>query len=138
MIVLDTNVVSALMNDPPDEQVVDWLNRQPESSIWVSSVTILEIEFGLQVMPAGKRRTGLAERFERVLQEMDRRIAVFDDEAARATASLMASWQKKGRPRDLRDSMIAGVVLALHASLATRNVAHFSDIPATVVNPWSS
>jgi predicted nucleic acid-binding protein len=138
MIILDTNVVSALMNDPPDEQVVAWLNRQPESSIWVSSVTILEIEFGLHVIPGGKRRTGLADRFERVLQEMDRRIAVFDEDAARATASLMVSWQKKGRPRDFRDTMIAGIVLALHASLATRHVAHFSDIPATVVNPWSS
>jgi len=137
MIILDTNVVSALMNDPPDKPVVDWVNRQPESSIWVSSVTIFEIEFGLHVMPVGKRRTGLAERFERLLQEMDHRIAVFDEDAARATAGLMASRQKKGRPGDLRDSMIAGIVLAHRASLATRNTAHFADL-ATVVNPWSA
>jgi toxin FitB len=138
MTILDTNVVSALMNDPPDERVVAWLNRQPESSIWMNSVTILAVEFGLQLMPAGKRRTGLAQRFERILEEMDRRIAVFDESAARTTANLMAMRQKKGRVGDLRDTMIAGIVVAHHASLATRNVAHFVDIPATVVNPWSA
>jgi len=80
----------------------------------------------------------LSQVFELILEEMDSRIAVFDEEAARVTASLMASRQKKGRVRDLRDSMIAGVVLARNASLATRNTAHFSDVPATVVNPWEA
>jgi len=126
------------MNDPSDEQVVDWLNLQPESSVWMNSVTILEIEFGLQVMPAGRRRSALAHRFEQILDEMDRRIAVFDEDAARAAANLMASRQKKGRPVELRDTMIAGIVLACHASLATRNLAHFSDVAAIVVNPWPS
>jgi predicted nucleic acid-binding protein len=138
MTILDTNVVSALMNDPADERAVAWLDRQPESSMWMNSVTIFEIDFGLQVMPAGRRRTALAHRFEQILDEMDRRIAVFDEDAARATANLMASRQKKGRPGDLRDTMIAGIVIARHASLATRNVAHFSDIAATVINPWST
>ena len=136
MTILDTNVVSALMNDPPTERVVAWLNLQPESSVWMSSITILEIEFGLQVMPAGRRRTALAQRFERILEEVDWRIAVFDGEAARLTAALMAARQKKGRVGELRDTMIAGIVLARHASLATRNVAHFSDLSLAIVNPW--
>jgi hypothetical protein len=137
MIILDTNVVSALMKDLPEAEVVTWLDRQPESSVWMNSITILEVEFGLQVMPAGKRRTGLARRFQRILEEMDWRIAVFDGEAAQQTAILMAARQKKGRVGELRDTMIAGIVLARHASLATRNVAHFSDISAAVVNPWN-
>jgi predicted nucleic acid-binding protein len=49
----------------------------------------------------------------------------------------MASRHKKGRPVDLRDTMIAGIVLAHHATLATRNTAHFEDIAAAVVNPWA-
>jgi len=138
MTILDTNVVSALMNDSPDEQVVSWLNRQAESSIWMSSITIFEIEFGLQIMPAGRRRTALAHRFAHTLGEMERRIAVFDEDAARETASLMAMRQKKGLVRDLRDSMIAGIVLSRHASLATRNLTHFADIAAAVVNPWAA
>ncbi len=137
MIILDTNVISALMNDPPEGKVVAWIDRQPQNSIWTTSITVLEIRFGLETMPAGKRRTGLSQVFERILEELDSRVAVFDEEAARMTASLMALRQKKGRIGDLRDTMIAGIVLARNASLATRNVAHFSDIDATVVNPWA-
>ena len=138
MIILDTNVISALMNDPPDSKVVTWFDRQAGSSIWTTSITVLEIQFGLQIMPAGKRRTGLSQIFELILGEIDSRIAGLDEEAARATASLMASRQKTGRIGDLRDTMIAGIVIARHASLATRNTAHFSDIPATVVDPWTA
>ncbi len=138
MIILDTNVISALMNDPPDRKVVDWFDRQVASLIWTTSITVLEIQFGLQIMPAGKRRTGLSLVFELILEGIDSHIADFDEEAARQTAELMASRQKAGRVGELRDSMIAGVVLARHASLATRNVAHFSDIPATVLDPWTA
>jgi toxin FitB len=136
--ILDTNVLSALMTDPPEASVVTWLNRQPASAIWTTSVTILEIQFGLEIMPAGRRRTALTEKFERTLEEMGRRIAVFDEEAARVTAALMASRRKHGAVGELRDTMIAGIVLSRHATLATRNTAHFSDISATVVNPWTA
>jgi hypothetical protein len=138
VIILDTNVISALMNDPPDSKVVAWFDRQAGSSIWTTSITVLEIQFGLQIMPAGKRRTGLSQIFELILGEIDSRIAGLDEEAARATASLMASRQKTGRIGDLRDTMIAGIVIARHASLATRNTAHFSDVPATVVDPCTA
>ena len=126
------------MNDPPESKVVTWFDRQPESSIWTTSISILEIQFGLQSMATGKRRTGLSQVFEIILKEMNGRLAVFDEDAARATASLMASRQKRGRVGELRDSMIAGIVLARRASLATRNVTHFADISATVVNPWEA
>ena len=124
------------MNDPPESKLVTWLDRQPESSIWITSISILEIQFGLQSMAAGERRTVLSQVFEIIVKEMNGRIAVFDEDAARATASLMASRQNRGRVGELRDSMIAGIVLARRASLATRNLTHFGDISAAVVNPW--
>jgi len=124
------------MNDPPDEKVVSWIDLQPELSIWTTSVTILEVHFGLAIMPAGKRRTALVQKFERIIDEMGRRIAGLDEEAARITADLMAARQKQGRVGEFRDSMIAGIVLSRRASLATRNVTHFSVISATIVNPW--
>jgi predicted nucleic acid-binding protein len=137
MIVLDTNVLSALMRQTPDAQVVAWLDRQPRISIWTTSVTILEIRFGLQIMPAGKRRTALLHAFEAMLEKLGGRIASFDDAAAREAAGLIVSRHKKGRPVDLRDAVIAGIVLAHHATLATRDTAHFGDIAADVVNPWA-
>ena len=136
MIVLDTNVLSALMRSAPDAQVIAWLDKQPRTSVWTTSVTILEIRFGFQIMAAGKRKELLLETFEIVLEKMDRRIAPFDEAAAMQAADLMASRQRKGRSVELRDTMIAGIVVARHATLATRNVVHFEDLSVPVVNPW--
>jgi len=138
MIVLDTNVLSALMRQTPDTHVITWLDQQPRTSIWTTSVTILEVRFGLQIMAKGKRRSLLIQTFEALLDKMGRRIASFDAAAAKEAAELMAERQRKGRPGDLRDTMIAGIVLARHATLATRNTSHFEDLAAAVVNPWAS
>lgn len=137
MIILDTNVLSALMLQTPDRRVVEWLDRQPRMSIWTTSVTILEVRFGLEILPAGKRRSFLIQAFDAVLDKIGQRVAPFDNEAAREAGLLMADRQRKGRPGDLRDTMIAGIVLAHGATLATRNIAHFSDTAASLVNPWS-
>ena len=138
MTILDSNVVSALMNDPPEEKVVAWLDGQARNSIWTTSITVFEIRSGLEIIAAGKRQARLSELFERILDRFQQRIAVFDTEAARLAASLTAVRRNKGRTGELRDTMIAGIVLANRASLATRNVAHFADISATVVNPWNA
>lgn len=135
MIILDTNVVSALMQQAPDPMLLSWLDRQPRASIWTSAITVLEIRFGLQIMPAGKRQHLLIQSFDMLLEKIGHRVAVFDDAAAQQASNLMAGRHKKGRPGDLRDTMIAGIVLANHATLATRNTAHFEDVPR-VVNPW--
>jgi toxin FitB len=75
--------------------------------------------------------------FERWLGEIvQQRIASYDETAARCVAELAADRQKRGGPGELRDTMIAGIVLASHAKLATRNVSHFADIAASVANPW--
>lgn len=138
MVILDTNVLSALMRDAPDKSVLSWVDRQPHSSVWTSSVTVLEIQTGLEVMPTGKKRVSLAEDFERLLDRIDHRVVAFDESAARFAAELIGSRRKKGRVGDLRDTMIAGIVLAHGATLATRNTAYFSDISATIVNPWNA
>lgn len=137
MIILDTNVLSALMQQAPDPNVLAWLDQQPRSSIWTTAITVLEIRFGLQILAAGKRRTLLMQGFDVLLEKIGQRIAPFDDAAAQQAANLMATRQKRGRPGDLRDTMIAGIVLAQHATLATRNTSHFEDV-SPVVNPWTA
>ena len=138
MIVLDTNVFSALMQVSPEPKVIAWLNRQPRTSVWTTSVTVFEIRFGLQIMASGKRRAALLQKFESLVERIEHRVASFDDAAADHAADLMASRQNAGRPGDLRDTMIAGIVVARQAALATRNTTHFRDISATVVNPWDA
>jgi predicted nucleic acid-binding protein len=137
MIILDTNVLSALMRQLPDEDVVRWLDRQPRTSIWTTSVTVFEIRFGLQILATGKRRTLLAEAFEELLARLGQRVVTFDVAAAGQASDLMAARHRKGRPGGLRDTMIAGIVLAQHAMLATRNTVHFEDASIALVNPWT-
>jgi predicted nucleic acid-binding protein len=135
MIVLDTDVLSELMR--ADTIVVGWLNQQPRTSVWTTSVTVLEIRYGLAIMPAGRRQSRRSIEFERVIEDdLERRVLPFDSGAAVQSASLMARRQLAGRPRDLRDTMIAGIALAQRATLATRNVRHFDDLDVPVVDPW--
>ena len=137
MIILDTNVLSAMMQQIPEANVLAWLDRQPRTSIWTTSITVLEIRFGLQILAAGKRRAGLMQGFDALLEKIGHRIAPFDEAAAVLAANLMAARQKRGRPGDLRDTMIAGIVLAHNATLATRNTSHFEDV-SILVNPWTA
>ena len=139
MIILDTNVLSELMRDEPNACVVHWIDRQPQSSIWITSITLMEIRYGLQSLPAGRRSARLMRELEAVLtEEIEERYASFDTAAAQQAASLMAGRKRQGRPAEFRDTMIAGIVMSRHAILATRNTAHFSDLGSNVVNPWNA
>jgi hypothetical protein len=137
MTILDTNVLSEFMLHSPSPRVIGWLDRQPRSSLWTTAVTIFEIRVGLQIMLSSKRREVLNQRFDELLAHINEQIVPFDTEAAQEASSLMASRKMQGRPRDLRDTMIAGIVLARRTSLATRNVAHFDDISAPLIDPWN-
>lgn len=139
MIILDTNVISSLMRAPADRAVLDWLDQQPRTSVWITAVTLLEVHFGLDVMADGRRKPIRAKAFKQLVDEkLERRIANFDAAAAQETAVLMGARQRRGEPRDLRESMIAGIALARRAVLATRNVKHFDDAGIEIVNPWQS
>jgi predicted nucleic acid-binding protein len=136
MIILDTNVISALMRDPVDATVLGWLNRQSSTSVWTTAVTVLESRFGVARMVAGRRRDALTQSLDRVIaDDLEGRILAFDQTAAEHTAILMARRQSEGRTGDLRDSMIAGIALARRATLATRNVKHFEDAGINIVDP---
>ena len=137
MIMLDTNVLSGLMQQQPDPQVVAWLDGQSAESIWLNSVTLFEIRFGLALLASGRRKKLLHERFEELLQDdLQNRVLLFDTNAAAQAAQFAADRKAGGRPVDMRDTFIAGIALAHKAILATRNIRHFSDLSVTVVNPW--
>jgi toxin FitB len=138
MIILDTNVISALMSIRPDDIVVRWMDKQPDSSIWTSSVTVFEIASGIELLPRGRKRDRLRSEFDRFIEEdIERRVLPFDELAAETAASLVGARRRGGRLGELRDTMIAGIAIARRATLATRNIRHFDDLPVPVVNPWS-
>lgn len=139
MIILDTNVLSALMQETPEASVIAWLDRQPAESVWITSITLFESRLGLALLPKGRRRQILELAFSRLLNEdLENRVLDFDSEAATQAALLAAERQKTGRSVDMRDTQIAGIALARHATLATRNVRHFGDLRIPVVDPWTA
>jgi predicted nucleic acid-binding protein len=137
VIILDTNVLSALMRTPAEAVVVTWLDAQSADSVWISSIPAFETRFGLGLLPKGRRRTGLERAFDSVLSiDLANRVLPFDAPAAAAAARLAADRQRSGRPVDLRDALIAGIALARRATIATRNTRHFEGLEVPVVNPW--
>jgi predicted nucleic acid-binding protein len=137
MIILDTNVLSALMRRDPDPPVVQWLDLQAPQSIWITSISLFESRLGLALVPDGRRRRALEAAFSRLLDDdLENRVLPFDSEAALQAALLAAARQRVGRPVDIRDTQIAGIAQARRATLATRNVRHFEGLSVPVVNPW--
>lgn len=139
VIILDTNILSALMRKEPDTAVVRWLDRQPTESVWITSMTLFEARLGLALLPKGRRQQMLETAFTALLKEdLEHRVLDFDTAATAAAASLAARRQKAGRSIHMRDTQIAGIALARRATLATRNVRHFADLKVPVVDPWEA
>jgi len=137
MIVLDTNVLSALMRDTPDPAVVEWLDNQPTESIWTTSVTVFEIRTGIEVLTPSRRRKRLDEIFSQLLDDdLDGRVQSFDVAAAFAAGTIAATLQRVGRAVEIRDVQIGGIVASRRATVATRNTRHFDGTGVDLVNPW--
>jgi len=138
MIVLDTNVLSALMRTEPEEIVVRWLDAQPAESIWTTAVTVFEVRTGLELLVPSRRRQHLESAFERLLHEdLADRVLPFDTAAANAAGPVVATRQQAGKTVEIRDAQIAGIALARRATLATRNTPHFKDLGVRLVDPWA-
>jgi predicted nucleic acid-binding protein len=139
MIILDTNVLSTLMQKEPERAVVAWVDRQPAESVWITSITLFETHLGLALLPAGRRQQTLQAAFAQLLeQDLENRVLDFDGAAAVEAAALAAERQRAGRPVDMRDTQMAGIARARRATLATRNVRHFADLKVPVVDPWTA
>jgi toxin FitB len=138
LILLDTNVLSALMLREPDPTVVEWLDARPAESIWTTAVTVFEIRTGLELLEPGRRRAQLENAFDQLLTaELDGRVQSFDLAAAIAAGLIAAARQRAGLTMEVRDVEIAGIAVARRATLATRNTRHFADLAVDLVDPWS-
>lgn len=138
MIILDTNVLSGIARPEPDRLLLRWFDRQPRHSIWSTSVTLFEIQFGLALLPPGRRRAAHEAAFRATIEEdLEGRILDFDAAAAFAAAGIAARRKHAGTPCGIRDTQIAGIATARRGAIATRNVRHFEDLDVPVLNPWS-
>jgi len=135
MILIDTNVVSELMNTD-GAAIAPWLADVETSSLFLTTVTRAEIRYGLERMPDGRRRANLEARAELVFQGAVDRTLSFDSRAADAFGRISADRDRAGRPISTADAQIAAIALVHRAALATRNVRDFEGVGLRVVNPW--
>ena len=139
MIVLDTNVLSGLMQRSPHPVVLEWINRQARDAIWNTSITVFEVQTGLELRPLGRKRDEIAAGFSRVLGErLSGRVLPLDTPAAIEAGRIAEERRSRGFTDDPRDTLIAGIVVTHDATLVTRNLRHFVDIVPMVINPWST
>ena len=137
MIILDTNVVSEVLRPAPSPNVLGWLSRQPTEEIAIGSVTLAEILYGIEILPAGKRRSALLEGVELMFGSLfAERILAFDEEAARSFSRIAAERRRRGRPMSDFDAEIAAIAHVHGATLATRNTADFEGCGVRLVDPW--
>src|SRR5262245_11987092 len=128
MIIVDTNVVAEMMKPSPDLAVVSWLNDQESAALFLTTITIGEIGYGLEILPQGRRRLHLEQGFERIIAEaFTGRILVFDEEAARHYGVVMGRRKTIGRPLSVQDGQIASIARAKGFAVATRNVRDFVE-----------
>jgi len=137
VILLDTNVLSALMQERPDPAVRRWLDSVPAESIWLTAITVFEVRYGLERLPKSGRRQALEHAFKVALEEkFEGRVLPFDTVAAEAAGVISALQDRAGRHVDFRDVQIAGIATARKATLATRNVSDFEGLQIPLINPW--
>jgi toxin FitB len=139
MIILDTNVVTAIISAGRDHVVDDWLDRMDPTQLWLPTLVVAEMKFGVDILEDSRRRRRIATAFRNLIEvAFAGRIIAFDLEAAIASAAIAADRRKRGRPSGAIDTLIAGVAVSRKAAIATRNVKHFADLPVPVINPWAS
>jgi toxin FitB len=139
MIVLDTNVVSELMRQKPEPQVLKWLATQLRRDLFTTSITKAEVFFGIALLPAGRRKAALGREAERMFDnDFFDRVLPFDSAAAEFYAEIVAARRRSGKPIETLDAQIAGIAMAATASVATRDLADFEGCGLTLVNPWEA
>ena len=138
MIVLDTNVISELMRPVPESRVVDWVDCQADIDVFITAITLAELQYGIARLPDGVRRERLAAQVEQMIDEdLDHRVLAFDDTAAAHYGEIAAARERAGRPIGSADAQIAAICRSYDATLATRNVGDFAGTGIRVVDPWS-
>lgn len=137
MIVLDTNVVSEAMRPSPDGAVLTWLNAQSSDTLYLASVTLAELLFGVGALSAGARQVRLATALDRLLALFAGRILPFDQDAARRYAETAVTARRAGHPLPTADGYIAATAAAHGFAVATRNVRDFAGVGVALIDPWN-
>ncbi|MGB7210661.1 MAG: type II toxin-antitoxin system VapC family toxin [Pyrinomonadaceae bacterium] len=133
---IDTCVLSEYKKLKPESKVIDWLDGQSDDSLYISALTIGELEKGIVRMPASKRKTDLEVFLETLIVRFDRRLLSLDMPVMRCWGRLLADLETKGRIPPIIDSLVAATALEHSLTIVTRNEDDFAATGVKIINPW--
>jgi predicted nucleic acid-binding protein len=137
VIILDTNVVSEPMKPDGAPGVQYWLDEQIAETLYLTSISLSELLLGVELLPGGKRKVGLAAALGELLSTLfGARILPFDQPAAAMYASRVSSARAAGKAISMADGQTAAIAAVHGFTVATRDVAPFIAAGVPVVNPW--
>ena len=138
MIVLDTNVGAEAMKPEPQPAVRAWLNDQVAETLYLSSVTLAELLFGIGALTAGKRKDMLTQALDGLMGLFRDRVLPFDIDAARRYGELAVKARAGGRGFPTPDGYIAAIAASRGFIVASRDTAPYEAASVTVINPWDA
>jgi len=138
MIILDTNVVSEVMKKRPSEAVLNFLDRHPEDSFYITTITVAEIWGGVAKKRDPDQREDLTARAEAMFAMFRGRVLPFDEASAFAFSNLVGPAKLRGETIHFQDGAIGGIAHMRDAVVATRDVRPFEQAGLEVINPWKT
>jgi len=137
MIVLDTNIISEMMKETPSTKVLAWIDQQEVTQLFLTTITVAEISYGIQALPKGNRRRRIEDAFNKAITvAFKHRLLFFDEPAAHQYGKIMGCRKELGRPLSILDGQIAAIALAQGAIVATRNIRDLADCGLDLINPF--
>jgi toxin FitB len=137
VIVLDTNVLSEGLRPQPSPKVLGWMQSEPITALFTTTITEAELLYGAALLPDGTRRRALEAVIAQLLgMQFAGRILPFDSAAAREFADIAAARRREGRPIGEADARIAAITRSRGAVLATRNTGDFVGCGIILIDPW--
>ena len=138
MIILDTNLVCEPLKPKPDEAVLAWLDRQAPETLYLTTITLAELQSGVEILPTGKRRTALQEATTELVAQFEDRVLPFDQDSAIAFGRVFADTKAAGNPIHFGDCAIAAIAVKRGFVLATRNLRDYKGAGIELINPWNA
>lgn len=139
MFILDTNIISELMKPSPDKSLVAWLDRQVTQNLFITSISVAEIHYGLGILAAGQRRSKLEKAFNAVIDTaFNHRVLKFDKDTAKLYGVIMSGRKRLGKPMSAMDGQIAAITQSYTYALVTRNTRDFLECDITLLNPFNN
>jgi predicted nucleic acid-binding protein len=134
---LDTNVISEPKQKKPNKRVLEWLDAQDESKIYLSVLTVGEIRKGITRLESGKKKAELEEWLEKMRNRFARRLLPLSEKTFLVWGKMCGEFENKGIVRSALDSLLEATALEHDLIFVTRNVKNFQNSQVMILNPWA-